>query len=100
MGVGYKAANQGNILDLSLGYSHNIIFEVPKELKVSHRHMKKVRIQKYLWKESTNNCWVQVAAKIRGFVSLSHTKEKVLSIPDEVVRKAKQVKQQVNNLML
>ena len=34
VGVGYKAANQGNILDLSLGYSHNIIFEVPKELKV------------------------------------------------------------------
>ena len=35
VGVGYKAANQGNVLDLSLGYSHNIIFEVPKELKVS-----------------------------------------------------------------
>ena len=26
VGVGYKAANQGNLLDLSLGYSHNIIF--------------------------------------------------------------------------
>ena len=35
VGVGYKAANQGNLLDLSLGYSHNIIFEVPKELKVT-----------------------------------------------------------------
>ena len=35
VGVGYKAANQGNILDLSLGYSHNIIFEIPKELKVA-----------------------------------------------------------------
>lgn len=34
VGVGYKAANQGNILDLALGYSHNIIFDVPKELKV------------------------------------------------------------------
>ncbi len=34
VGVGYKAANQGNILDLALGYSHNIIFEVPSELKV------------------------------------------------------------------
>ena len=31
VGVGYKAVNQGNILDLSLGYSHNIIFEIPKE---------------------------------------------------------------------
>jgi len=35
VGVGYKAANQGNLLDLSLGYSHNIIFEIPKELKVA-----------------------------------------------------------------
>src|SRR5438045_9176247 len=35
IGVGFKASNQGNILDLSLGYSHNIIFEVPKELKLA-----------------------------------------------------------------
>jgi large subunit ribosomal protein L6 len=35
VGVGYKAANTGNILDLSLGYSHNILLEVPKELKVT-----------------------------------------------------------------
>mgnify|MGYP006148084957 CR=1 FL=1 len=35
VGVGYKAASQGNILDLALGYSHNIIFEVPSELKIA-----------------------------------------------------------------
>lgn len=35
VGVGYKASNQGNLLDLALGYSHNIIFEIPKELKVA-----------------------------------------------------------------
>jgi len=35
VGVGYKAANQGNILELSLGYSHSIFFQVPQELKVS-----------------------------------------------------------------
>mgnify|MGYP002785791914 CR=1 FL=1 len=35
VGVGYKAANTGNLLDLALGYSHNIIFEVPSELKVA-----------------------------------------------------------------
>jgi large subunit ribosomal protein L6 len=34
VGVGYKAANQGNTLDLSLGYSHNIIFEIPSELSL------------------------------------------------------------------
>ncbi len=35
VGVGYKAASQGNLLDLALGYSHNIVIEIPKELKVS-----------------------------------------------------------------
>jgi large subunit ribosomal protein L6 len=35
VGVGYKASNQGNVLDLALGYSHNIIFEIPKELKIA-----------------------------------------------------------------
>jgi large subunit ribosomal protein L6 len=35
VGVGYKASNQGNILDLALGYSHNIIFEIPKEVKLA-----------------------------------------------------------------
>ena len=35
VGVGYKASNTGNILDLALGYSHNIIFEIPNEIKVT-----------------------------------------------------------------
>lgn len=34
VGVGYKASSQGNLLDLSLGYSHNIVVEIPKELSV------------------------------------------------------------------
>ncbi len=40
IGVGYKAANQGNILDLSLGYSHNIIVEIPAELDVTTETLK------------------------------------------------------------
>jgi large subunit ribosomal protein L6 len=40
VGVGYKATNQGNILDLSLGYSHNILFVVPDELKVTAEMVK------------------------------------------------------------
>lgn len=34
VGVGYKATNDGNILDLTLGFSHHIYFEIPSELKV------------------------------------------------------------------
>ena len=33
VGVGYKASNQGNLLNLTLGYSHNIYFQVPEEIK-------------------------------------------------------------------
>ncbi|MEP5613698.1 MAG: 50S ribosomal protein L6 [Cyclobacteriaceae bacterium] len=35
VGVGYKAAVQGNVLELNLGYSHSIYFAVPEEIKVS-----------------------------------------------------------------
>ena len=33
-GVGYRAATQGQILDISTGYSHNIAFDIPSEIKV------------------------------------------------------------------
>jgi large subunit ribosomal protein L6 len=35
VGVGYKAVNTGQILDLSVGYSHRIMLEVPKEIKLT-----------------------------------------------------------------
>ena len=34
VGVGYRATNQNQILDLSLGFSHNILFDVAPEVKV------------------------------------------------------------------
>ena len=33
--VGYRATSQGQKLDISVGYSHNIIFDIPAELKVT-----------------------------------------------------------------
>src|SRR6478672_3991891 len=35
VGVGYRAAVAGQQVDMALGYSHNIIFELPKEIKAS-----------------------------------------------------------------
>jgi len=35
VGVGYRASNSGQRLELALGYSHPIVFELPKEIKVS-----------------------------------------------------------------
>lgn len=34
VGVGYRVSNQGNIMELSLGYTHNIFIQLPKEIKV------------------------------------------------------------------
>ncbi len=34
VGVGYRASNKGNLLELSLGYTHPIFFELPQEVKV------------------------------------------------------------------
>ena len=35
VGVGYRASNQGQKLELLLGYSHGIVFELPEEVKVT-----------------------------------------------------------------
>lgn len=34
VGVGYRASNSGQKLELSLGFSHNVIFEIPSEVKI------------------------------------------------------------------
>ena len=34
VGVGYRASNQGNIIELALGYTHNIFIQLPPEVKV------------------------------------------------------------------
>ena len=86
IGVGFKASNQGNVLDLSLGYSHNIVFEVPKELKVATAQEKGQNpiislegIDKQLLG--------QVAAKIRGLRKPEPYKGKGVRYVGEVVRK-------------
>ena len=40
VGVGYKASTQGQNLDLVLGYSHHVVFEMPSEIKVSAKQEK------------------------------------------------------------
>lgn len=44
VGVGYRASNQGQLLDLSIGYSHPIMIVLPKEVKLSTLS-EKVKIQ-------------------------------------------------------
>lgn len=86
IGVGFKAANQGNVLDLSLGYSHNIIFEVPKELKVATAQEKGQN--PIITLEGIDKQLIgQVAAKLRSLRKPEPYKGKGVRYVGEVVRK-------------
>lgn len=86
IGVGFKAANTGNVLDLALGYSHNIIFEVPKELKVATEQLKGQNPTIML--EGTDRQLIgAVAAKIRSLRKPEPYKGKGVRYQGEVVRK-------------
>ncbi|MVT10975.1 50S ribosomal protein L6 [Chitinophaga tropicalis] len=86
VGVGYKAAHSGQLLDLSLGYSHNIVIEVPKELKVSTLTEKGAN-PKIMLEGIDNQLLGQVAAKIRSLRKPEPYKGKGVRYSDEVVRK-------------
>ena len=86
VGVGFKAANQGNVLDLSLGYSHNIIFEVPKELKVSTTQEKGDNPRIFL-EGIDKQLLGQVAAKIRSLRKPEPYKGKGVKYKDEYIRR-------------
>ncbi|MBU6158261.1 MAG: 50S ribosomal protein L6 [Bacteroidetes bacterium] len=86
VGVGYKAANQGNVLDLALGYSHNIIFEVPKELKVATSQEKGQNPMIAL--EGIDKQLIgQVAAKLRSLRKPEPYKGKGVKYVGEVIRR-------------
>ena len=86
IGVGFKASHQGNLLDLALGYSHNIIFEIPKELKLLTEQAKGENPKITL--EGVDKQLIgQVAAKIRGLRKPEPYKGKGVRYLGEVVRK-------------
>lgn len=86
IGVGFKATNQGNMLDLSLGYSHNIMFEVPKEIKVATAQEKGQN--PIITLEGIDKQLLgQVAAKLRSLRKPEPYKGKGVRYVGEVVRK-------------
>jgi large subunit ribosomal protein L6 len=86
IGVGFKAANTGNVLDLALGYSHNIIFEIPKELKVATAQEKGQN--PIITLEGIDKQLIgQVAAKLRSLRKPEPYKGKGVRYVGEVVRK-------------
>lgn len=86
VGVGYKASNQGNILDLSLGYSHNIIFEIPGELKLT-TSQEKGDNPRIVLEGIDKQLLGQVAAKIRSLRKPEPYKGKGVKYKGEFIRR-------------
>ena len=88
VGVGYRASNQGQKLDLALGFSHNIIIDVAPEVKVETISEKgKNPIVKLT--SFDKQLVGQVAAKIRGFRKPEPYKGKgIRFVGEEIRRKA------------
>ncbi len=86
VGVGFKAANQGNLLDLSLGYSHNILFDVPKELQVATL-TEKGKNPTITLSSIDKQLLGQVCAKIRSLRKPEPYKGKGVKFAGEVLRR-------------
>jgi len=88
VGVGYRAQNVGQLLELTLGYSHPIMFMIPDEVKVETR-MEKGKAPVVRLESIDKQLIGQVAAKIRSFRKPEPYKGKgIRFVGEEIRRKA------------
>ena len=86
VGVGYRVSNQGQVLEFSLGYTHNIFLKLPNEIKIetkSERNQNPLVILQSCDKQLLG----QVCAKIRTFRTPEPYKGKGVRFQGEVVRR-------------
>ncbi len=86
VGVGYRASNNGNIIDFSLGYTHNIFMQLPPEIKVetkSERNKNPLIILESCDKQLLG----QVCSKIRSFRKPEPYKGKGIKFVGEEIRR-------------
>ena len=81
-GVGFKAAVQGTNLNLSLGFSHPILFAIPKDIKITIADQTKITIQ-----GADKKVVGQVAADIRRFYPPEPYKGKGVRYAGEQIRR-------------
>jgi large subunit ribosomal protein L6 len=86
VGVGYKANAQSNVLELSLGYSHNVFVAVPPELKVT-AFQEKGGNPTIVLEGSDKQLLGQMAAKIRSLRKVEPYKGKGIRFTGEYVRR-------------
>ncbi len=86
VGVGYRASNQGQVLDLALGFSHNIVMELAPEVKLETVSEKgKNPIVKLT--SHDKQLVGQIAAKIRAFRKPEPYKGKGVKFVGEQLRR-------------
>ena len=86
VGVGYRVSNQGNVLEFALGYSHGIVFEVPKEIKVETKSERNQ--DPLIMLESCDKQLLGlVCAKIRSFRKPEPYKGKGIRFQGEEIRR-------------
>lgn len=86
VGVGYKADVKGSVLELALGYSHNIFMGVPQEVKIVAETAKGKNPLVHL--ESNDKQLIgQVAAKLRSLRKIEPYKGKGVRFVGEVIRR-------------
>lgn len=86
VGVGYRVSNQGNLIEFSLGYTHPIFIQLPKEVKVetkSERNQNPVVILESCDKQLLG----LICAKIRSFRKPEPYKGKGILFKGEVIRR-------------
>jgi large subunit ribosomal protein L6 len=86
VGVGYRATNQGQKLDLALGFSHNIIFEITPEVKVETT-AEKGKNPTIKLTSHDKQLIGQIAAKIRAFRKPEPYKGKGIRFVGEQIRR-------------
>lgn len=86
VGVGYRASNQGQKLDLALGMSHNIVLEIAPEVKVETT-AEKGKNPTIKLTSHDKQLVGQVAAKIRSFRKPEPYKGKGIKFRGELIRR-------------
>ena len=86
VGVGYKAAAHGQVLELNLGYSHNIFMQIPSEIKVSTQ-VEKGKSPMVIIEGIDKQLVGQMAAKIKSFRPVEPYKGKGVKLAGEHVRR-------------
>lgn len=86
VGVGYKATGTGQLLELSLGYSHNIMMELPSEIQLETTAVKG-KNNTIILKSIDKQLLGQVAAKIRSLRKPEPYKGKGIRFVGEEIKK-------------